>query len=105
AALGENYVLPVPNDGMGSDPTDPEDAFPFGPPKIPLDLSAKQIVDLATLLEYTRTEVLTALSQISAITIDEEEVIQLPRSAWHRLQQLPPQLSRYLSDLVDPAQE
>lgn len=84
------------------DPTEPADAFPFGAPNAPEGLSAAQIADLMTLLEYTRTEVLLALAQVFDTDEEDDQVVLMSRAAWHRLQLLPPQLSRYLNHLVDP---
>ncbi len=104
ADLAIEVKIPDLNDGMGDDPGEIIDPFPFGPPKIPQGLSPKQTAEVATLLEYARTEILTTLNQVLEETEKgQSESIQIPQSAWHRLQMLPPQLARSLNELIDPA--
>ena len=104
AVLAEDYVLPDEVSHLEEDPTEPIDAFPFGSPEVPDNLTGAQVAGLATLLEFTRTELLTILSQISDTENKEEELVRLTRPAWHRLQSLPGQLSNYLNKLVDPSE-
>lgn len=102
AELGAEVSPPDVSLSSPDDPTDPVDAFPFGPPPVPENLTPKQIVDLATLIEFSRTEILTILAQIEEVTENPAGFVKLPEKAWHRLQMLPPQLSRDLDELVDP---
>ena len=103
AALDVDIQLPTANDGMGDDAGDPVHAFPLGPHKTPTGLSPQQMVDIATLLEFTRTELLSVLHEVSVGVEDDD--VQLSRTGWHKLQSLPVQLSQYLSELVDPSED
>lgn len=106
ADLAIDIKVPDLDDGMGDDPGEIIEPFPFGPPKVPNDLTAKQAAEVATLLEYARTEILTSLNQVlEDPDKGNTESIQIPRSAWHRLQLLPPQLARTLNELIDPDDE
>jgi hypothetical protein len=82
-------------------------AYPTGPPALPQKLSAMQAVELTNVLDYLRTELLWAVSQIqepqSAHTPGAQ--VQVPNAVWHRLQQLPLNLSQYLKHLADPHDE
>lgn len=80
-------------------------AFPHGPPPVPRRLNALQTAELSDILEYARTEALAVLKETFDSEDMNEELVCLPRTAWHRLQQLPAQLSRYLSELADPPQD
>jgi pSer/pThr/pTyr-binding forkhead associated (FHA) protein len=104
ALLAEGYQVPEERDELLDDPTEPVDAFPFGPPEIPENLTGVQVAGLATLLEFTRTEILTILSQMSETEGKDEELVHLTRAAWHRLQLLPSQISHYVNHLVDPSE-
>ncbi|TWT52032.1 Oxoglutarate dehydrogenase inhibitor [Thalassoglobus neptunius] len=88
-------------------------AFPGGPPECPADLNALQAAQVASLVEFARTEVLAALNSISsrrksdAGQNDEQisEDVVLPPDAWHRLQSVPGVLARYLTELANPSDE
>ena len=81
-------------------------AFPSGAPDCPTDLTPRQAAEIANVIEFTRTEVLAALNQIQSHHNDEDdESILLPREAWHRLQSLPGDLSRFLDQLSNPSEQ
>ncbi len=106
AELAVEIKVPDLNDGMGDDAGEIADPFPFGPPGVPQGLTPKQAAEVATLLEYARTEVLTTLNQVMEDPgKGESESVHIPRSAWHRLKLLPPQLARSLNRLIDPGDE
>lgn len=105
ADLAIDVKVPELDDGMGDDPSEIVDPFPFGPPEIPQGLTPRQAAEVATLLEYARTEILTTLSQVLEVPEKESNEIEIPRSAWHRLQMLPPQIARSLDKLIDPGDE
>lgn len=103
ALLADGNFKPDESNYWAEDPTEPVEAFPFGPPDLPVDLPAEQVAGLATLLEYTRTEILTVLSQVAENESKPKDDVILPHQAWHRLQQLPLQLADYLNEMVDPS--
>lgn len=79
-------------------------AYPNGAPTLPDELSPTQIVELSNVLDYVRTEVLSALYHCQEPVVrDGRNVVNLPNAAWHRLQKLPGQLANYLKDLADPS--
>ena len=89
--------------GFGEDTDLALYAFPSGPPRCPRGLSTLQAAETANLVEFMRTEVLAALNQMQSFrNQSNEEVMQLSQDAWHRLQNLPAQLARYLEQLGNP---
>ncbi|WP_417849640.1 FHA domain-containing protein [Thalassoglobus sp.] len=103
--LGDDLSIPDAHETVGDDPGDLPEAFPLDPPQAPTGLSANQIAEVATLIEFIRTEMLTILNQIQDTPDHPEGEVRLPDDAWHRLQMLPPQLSRYLDELIEPQQD
>jgi pSer/pThr/pTyr-binding forkhead associated (FHA) protein len=77
-------------------------AFPHGPPPLPEQLSGLQTAELSDVLEYMRTEVVGVLREVFDSHEINEDLVCLPRFAWHRLQQLAPEISRYQRQLTDP---
>lgn len=81
-------------------------AYPNGPPTLPDELSPTQVVELSNVLDYVRTEVLSALYHCQEPVVrDGKNVVNLPNAAWHRLQKLPVYLAKYLKELADPGAE
>ncbi|MCA9081520.1 MAG: FHA domain-containing protein [Planctomycetaceae bacterium] len=78
------------------------DAYPAGPPALPEGLTPTQTVELTNLLDYVRTEVLSALYQTDEAERPATPKVQLPRPAWHRLQRLPLWLAQQLEGLANP---
>ncbi|MEW4487897.1 FHA domain-containing protein [Thalassoglobus sp. JC818] len=120
--VGKPVEIDIAGAGVPIDPDDDssifledselvQPAFPGGPPACPDDLNALQAAQVASLIEFARTEVLAALNSISSRTqsdgdqSDEEvkEDVMLPHEAWHRLQSVPGVLARYLNELANPS--
>ncbi|MCA8995094.1 MAG: FHA domain-containing protein [Planctomycetaceae bacterium] len=82
------------------------DAYPGGPPEIPEGLTPLQAVELANVLDFVRTEVLSALYKChEPVVRDGVNQVNLPNAAWHRLQRVPLQLAQYLKKLSEPHSE
>lgn len=79
--------------------------FPSGVPKLPDHLNGIQTADLATLLEFIRTETLVILNEVEEEPQNSEEFVSISRVAWHRLQLLAPELARLLNRLIEPPQD
>jgi hypothetical protein len=79
------------------------EAFPKGPPIPPLGLSPLHAAEVTDMLEYFRAEVMYSLHRIAEINRDADEVIVLPRYAWHRLQMVPARIARYIERISEPS--
>lgn len=93
-----------------SDPDKFPPAFPHGAPPIPTNLAPVQTAEVSDVLDFVRTEILTALEGVSDLpkaSEDDEatistEPIKLSRDAIHRLHNVSGQIARYLKKLADP---
>jgi len=93
-----------------SDPDKFPPAFPQGAPPIPTNLAPVQTAEVSDVLDFVRTEILTALEGVSDLpkaSEDDEatistEPIKLSRDAIHRLHNVSGQIARYLKKLADP---
>lgn len=82
------------------------EAYPSGPPEMPEGLSPTQAVELSNVLDFVRTEILSALYKChEPVVRDGVNQVTLPNAAWHRLQRVPLQLAQYLRSLSEPHSE
>ncbi len=83
--------------------SDLSEAFPLGPPPVPRQLTAPQTAELVDVLEYIRTELLSGLSSpIEELRNSEGQFVRVSRSAWLKMELLPAELSRMVTELTNP---
>jgi predicted component of type VI protein secretion system len=89
--------------GAPIDASELNEAFPGGPPPLPAGLTPAQTAELADLLEYFRTELLTIVgSPVDELHTHAGSSIRIERSIWQHLQSLCPELARMLNQLTRP---
>jgi len=85
------------------EPSELQEAFPFGPPNLPSQLTAMQTAELVDVLEYVRTEILSVLSvPVDELRTSDGAFLRIDRAAWTKLELLSPEISRMIQSLTTP---
>ncbi len=84
-----------------------DDLFPGGAPELPNDLTAGATAQVSDILAFAHAQILRIFhSAVEREMVADgsvtERFITVPRSQWHRLQNLEMTLSEYLRELADP---
>ncbi|SFI27043.1 FHA domain-containing protein [Planctomicrobium piriforme] len=89
--------------GTSAEPSDLSEAFPSGRPPLPRQLSPLQKAELVDLLDYLRTEVLSAVSSpTDEMHTSQGDFVRVQHIQWLRLESLSPEISRMINELINP---
>lgn len=80
------------------------DLFPAGPPPVPRGLNAIQTAEASDVLAYLHSSLLQSLYSVQGEPNPQSrlEEVTISANAWHRLQRLQMDLSKYLNEIAQP---